>query len=135
MKNLKETAFDLYRIDHDYIRFLREREPNVTDPDFTDIYCGPVYCKETERGLVEYYVPLDINALTSATGIFETFKNGILADFFDFKKMIPCSPKCIMSADLTKLRGIPVFCQENQKLMKDCAEFVMSGKLCSNLNE
>ena len=87
-----QPEFGVYKISKDYLRFIRKTNPAVTDPDITNVYCGPVRRSETNRGPVDYFVPVDIKEYKKNSFFLMDFSDGILAGIMDFKRTIPCLP-------------------------------------------
>lgn len=85
--------FGVYRISKDYLRFIRESNPGVEDPDFTNTYCGPVARRETNRGPVDYFVPIDVDTFAQKPYLLLKFPQGFIPMVMFFSRMIPCLPR------------------------------------------
>lgn len=126
MNNTSVTPlkFGVYKISKDYLRFIRKTNPAVVDPESSDTYCGPVCRMETNRGPVDYFVPIDIDFYNTHTGFVTSFLNGVFAGMMDFKRMIPCSPdEYELDTSNAKLTQ---FCNANEQFIKNCAETVVT---------
>lgn len=126
ISNEKSTIpFGIYRIDKEYISFLRKCDNNVLDPEYTDRYCGPVLRVDSERGPADYFVPI-LPDYDNMTGYLVNFKDGILAGFMDFKKSIPCLEKNMVQ-DISN-KNLIFDCNEMKTLIEDCAKFIFKKK-------
>lgn len=119
-----QPEFGVYTIAKDYIAHLRKAEPLVMDPNVTNTYCGPVARRDTKRGPVDYFVPIDVEYYSSHDYFVTSFLDGVYENVFDFTKMIPCLPseyKCETSNEkLTK------FCKNDEKQLRRCAEHMFA---------
>lgn len=120
---VEQPNFGVYTISKNYIRFLRKAEPNVTDPELTNTYCGPVCRTDTPKGPVDYFVPIDAAKFTENEFVSVFFENGIFADIMDFKAMIPCLPS-EYNIDTSNVR-LTEFCNVEKEHIQQCAESVM----------
>ncbi len=120
-----QTPFGVYNIDKDYIKALKKADDNVLDPEINNRYCGPVYHAICERGPMDFFVPVDY-IYEERSGFLLTFENGIMCDFLDFKKMIPCVDIRFLTPNVENEQLIK-FCNNAQKEMKRCAEFVINA--------
>ena len=119
-----QPEFGIYKISEDYLRFISKTNPAVMDPDVTNIYCGPVYQMDTNRGFADYFVPIDVAFYNEHTGFVTSFLNGVFAGMMDFKRMIPCLPsEYELDTSNTKLTR---FCNTNKQFIKNCAETVIA---------
>ena len=117
--------FGIYTISKNYINYLRKVDANVTDPEITNIYCGPVCRMDTKKGPTDYFVPVDVNTFNTRSGFVMAFCDGVLADLMDFKRMIPCLPtEYKLNASNSKLTE---FCISEKELIEECAKIVMDA--------
>jgi len=126
MNNTYKTEFGIYRIDKDYINYLRTVEPHVIDPEITNWYCGPVCRKNGNRGEVEYFVPIDIQKYNKKNSFLMGFLNGVLAGIMDFKGMIPCLPDKYTKE--TSNEDLVNFCISSKEQIENCAKYMMYGE-------
>lgn len=117
-----QSEFGIYRISRDYINHLRSVEPQITNPDKTTIYCGPVYRATTKRGQVDYFVPIDVDYYTSHHYFMTSFIDGIFAYMMDFNKMIPCLPS-ERKLDESK-NNLTEFCRANKNELCHYAKLI-----------
>ena len=98
--------FGVYNINHKYLEGLKENVCESIDIDH-DLYCGPVFSADCERGPFAFFVPID-PVYKTLTCFGSTFNNGIFAEIFDFKKMIPCTDNCFTSSHETDERIVKI---------------------------
>lgn len=92
------TPFGIYRLDKEYISFMKKSDDNVLDPDATDRYCGPLFSITNDYGTVNYFAPIlpEYDEYKNLDNIFEpTFNDGIICSFIDARKSLPCLEKYI----------------------------------------
>lgn len=124
------SKFGVYKISKDYLRFIRETNPGVEDPDFTNTYCGPVAHRETNRGPVDYFVPIDVDTFMQKPYLLLKFPQGFVPMVMNFSRMIPCLPSnyefdasntdlvayCKYSRDTIEKQAVAVFdAYDNEK--------------------
>jgi hypothetical protein len=85
----------LYRVNRSYIRYLRERDPNVCPPE-CNLYCGPVFTVEEERGTLYFFTPATDKPLPYDNYLQNRYWGGRIG-CFDVAKMIPVPPECLTS--------------------------------------
>ncbi len=120
-----QTPFGVYNIDKDYIKALKKADDNVLDPEINNRYCGPVYHAICERGPMDFFVPVAIN-FDNANMILVCFQDGIFAEYFDFKKMIPCVDTRFLELNNSNTDLIQ-FCDKNKDALEHYAEFVIDA--------
>lgn len=92
---MKTIEKGIYRVDRDYIDYLRKREPNVY-PSQYNLYCGPVFTMEEERGTVQFFVPATNQPLPYDNYLENRYKAGRIGTF-DVARMIPVPEECLTS--------------------------------------
>ncbi len=100
MKFVKATTpssipFGVYNIKRKYLEGLKENVHENIDTE-CNLYCGPVFSANCERGPFAFFVPID-PIYKTLTCFGSTFDNGVFAEIFDFKRMIPCTTNCLLS--------------------------------------
>lgn len=119
--------FGLYRVDHDYINSLRKNDSNVIDPNVNDLYCGPVYHADCERGPFGFFVPVDEKEYNNATVFAGLFCDGNYFGFVDYNKMIPVVHERFLTPE-TKNKKLAAFCEKSEAEMMLCGETIMNAK-------
>lgn len=119
--------FGLYRVDHDYINSLREKDSNILSPDDNDLYCGPVYHVTCECGSFGFFVPVDEKAYNEATAFLAMFSNGILDGIYDYNKMIPIVHERFLTLD-TSNEDLVIFCKNGKDEMEKCGEAMITAQ-------
>lgn len=119
--------FGLYRVDHDYINSLREKDSNILSPDDNDLYCGPVYHATCERGSFGFFVPVDEKAYNEATAFLAMFSNGILDGIYDYNKMITIVHERFLTLD-TSNEDLVIFCKNGKDEMEKCGDVIITAK-------
>lgn len=117
-KEKPEIPFGVYRLNKDYIAFLKAEDDNVLDPKYTDRYCGPVFRVNSKRGFIDYFVPID-PVYDKMECVLITFKNGVIAGFMDAKRAIPCLEKNITRDDSDT--GLSAACESLEAFIRDCS--------------
>lgn len=115
--------FGVYTISKDYIAYLRKAEPSVMDPNATNTYCGPVARRDTERGPVDYFVPIDVGYYSSHDYFVSSFLDGVYEGVFDFTKMIPCLPSEYKYE--TSNEKLTKFCKNDEAMLKTYANNIL----------
>lgn len=118
-----QPEFGIYQISREFIEHLRKTDPRIADPNETTTYCGPVYRKETKRGPLDYFVPVDVKTFEETEYFLMNFRDGILADVLDFNIMIPCLPADYKFDDSNA--KLSEFWISAELLVRDCAEYMM----------
>lgn len=114
---IKPTVpFGIYKIDKDFLNFAKNNNNAVPDPEYTNRYCGPVFCNNTKRGPLNYFIPV-YPEYAELENINMSFDYGIIAGFLDARKALPCLDKVITWDDSDeKLLKI---CQDMKSYIKD----------------
>lgn len=135
------VPFGMYHLDHDYVNALKKADNNVIDPNENDLYCGPAFTHQSERGLVAFFVPVDISTYDEYDVLPMTLYLGKLGgDFLDFTKMIPVVNERFLSRDILR-NDVDNYITKIRPRIEECAEFaigVQQGTIDpknSNINE
>lgn len=126
-----QPPFGIYQISREFIEQLRKTDSRIADPDETTTYCGPVYRKETKRGPLDFFVPVDVKTYEKTEYFLMNFREGILAGIMDFNIMIPCLPTDYKLD--TSNEKLTSFCTSDRRLIQDCAEHMM--KIHQNMHD
>lgn len=85
---IQTMPYGMYRMDKDFIRHMREREPKVLDPELTDLYVGPVMTADGGWG---FYAPVTPKPDDSDKAVLT--EKAVISGFIHICKMLPCHPK------------------------------------------
>lgn len=119
--------YGLYRLDHDYVRAMKKSDDRVLDPEENDLYCGPVFHSADKRGVTGWFVPIDFEEYKASGAFLMVFMDGIFAQIFDFRKMLPVVDKRFITP-VTEPQNIINFCTKAQSELEECADALMKAK-------
>lgn len=117
MHHKQPMPYGMYRVDREYIAYLKERQPKIIDPEITDLYVGPVVTVDEEW---DFYAP--VTPKPDAGDKMFIAEGVVVAGFVHVREMIPCCQK-ILTRD-TESSSESGFCmkEENRRLIELIAE-------------
>lgn len=113
--------FGLYRINKDYLNFLKKQEPNVHNPN-ENLYCGPVVTifDHDSKTQHEFFVPIietpDNPDNYNFEGPAEMFINHVYGEL-DFRLMVPASEQ-VLTADTENTEKLEDFTDDRDVIEK-----------------
>lgn len=123
-----DIEFGVYLADEDYIQKLRKIDRDITDPEVSLRYVGPVCRAETSEGIVDFFVPVVLPAETEILLPTENFC-GIYANIMDFRRMIPIYKKYPVSLtrDMSN-ENLIRFCNDRRRFIEECGMIMFAKK-------
>lgn len=119
MHHKQPMPYGMYRVDKDYIDYMRERQPKIIASEITDLYVGPVLTVDEEWG---FYAPVTPK-LDESDKMFIA-EGAVIAGFVHVREMIPCWER-ILTRD-TKSTPESEFCmkEENRRIIEATAQLL-----------
>lgn len=117
MHHKQPMPYGMYRVDKDYIDYMKERQPKFIASEITELYVGPVLTIDEEWG---FYAP--VTPKPDESDKMFIAEGAVVAGFVHVREMMPCCER-ILTRD-TESTPESEFCmkEENRRMIELMAE-------------